>query len=180
MAKTFKEVFDEIKNNISVSKKGKPIKTFSRSDFDKLAKAFLNEIGYEVDAISTKNGEVVTTKVYPVKEFRSMLATILKDFGVDAAEREKILNGYEIKNVDGLYEVCSELIYKYIEAGKKFDFVPKMDFQGSLTLKEVPKMTGTYRDILTKEEIDITKEAHKILERKSKCPVHLKKKNKKK
>lgn len=178
MAKTFQEVFDEIKNNISTSKKGKPIKTFSRSDFDALAKAFLNEIDYKAEVAGTKEGKIVTNDVFPVKEFRSMLATILKDFGVDAAERERILTNYEIRNVNGLYEVCSELIYKYMEAGKKFDFMPKTDFQGSLTVKDVPKTTGTYRDITTKEEISITREAHKILERKSKCPSHLKKKNK--
>lgn len=178
MAKSFQEVFDEIKNNISVSKKGKPIKTFSKSDFDTMAKAFLNEIGYKTEVASIKEGKLVKNEVFPVKEFRTMLATILKDFGVDAAERERVLSTYEIKNVNGLYEVCSELIYKYIEAGKKFDFMPKSDFKGSLLLKDVPKTTGTFRDIGSDKEISIMKEAHKILERKSKCPEYLKKRNK--
>lgn len=177
MSKTFQEVFDEIKANVSVSKKGNPVKSFSRTDFDKLAKAFLNEVGYEAEVSGTKDGKLATEKIFPVKQFRSMIGAILKEFGVDKAERDAKLETFEIKNVDGLYEVCSELIYKYMEAGKKFDFISKSDFKGSLTLKDVPKMTGTYRDIKTKEELSITKEAHKLLERKSKCPQHLKNKN---
>ena len=41
--KTFDEVFNEIKGNVTVSKSGKVKKTFSRADFDKLLKALLND-----------------------------------------------------------------------------------------------------------------------------------------
>jgi hypothetical protein len=176
MAKTFQEVFDEIKANVCVSKKGKQVKSFSRTDFDKLAKAFLNDVNYKTDVAGTKEGKFVTTEVFPVAEFRKMLAVILKDFGVDKVAAADIADKYEIRNVDGLYEICSEIIYKYIEAGKKFDFMSKADFKGSLTLSEVAKATGIYRDIKSGAEISITKEAHKMLQRKSKCPAHLKSK----
>jgi hypothetical protein len=179
--KTFKEVFDGIKSNVTVSKKGKPVKSFSRSDFDRLAKAFVNEVGYTTEVVGTKDGEMVTKEVNPVEKFRGMLKVILQDFGVDKQEAQKIMDSYEIRNVDGLYELTSELVYQYINAGKKFDFMPKKDFVGSMSLKDVAAAEGLFTDIRTKEKISIKKEAHKLLEKKSKCPKWLKsKKNKKK
>lgn len=173
--KSFQEVFDEIKASVSTSKKGKLIKTFSRSDFDKLAKAFLNEEGYAVDTISTKDGAMVTNQVMPIKEFRNMLRVILIDFGVDKQEAERVIDGYNIHNVSGLYEVCSELLFQYIAAGKKFDFMPKSDFIGSISLKELGSSIGEFRDIQDKDKvIKISKKAHRLLEKRSKCPKWLK------
>lgn len=175
MAKTFEEVFNEIKGNVTLSKKGKIVKSFSRTDFDKLAKAFLNTPGYTVTAIGTKEGEVVEKEIKPVEKFRGMIQAILKDFGVDKQEAARVLeDSYEIKNIDGMYEVCSELIYKYLDAGKKFDFITQNDFLGSLTVDEVAETVGTFRNIRTKEEIKIKKKAHKVLKHKSKCPKWLK------
>jgi hypothetical protein len=179
--KSFQEVFNEIRSNVTMSKKGKPVKSFSKSDFDRLAKAFLNERGYKTEVVGTKEGSMVTKEVLPVDEFRGMIKIILQDFGVDKQEAQKMIDSYEIHNVDGLYELCSELLYQYMNAGKKFDFMPKKDFVGSMSIKEVAAAEGLFTDIRTKEKITIKKEAHKLLEKKSKCPKWLKsKKNKKK
>ncbi|WP_171567676.1 hypothetical protein, partial [Brevibacillus sp. MCWH] len=165
-----------IKNNVSVSKSGKPVRSFSRSDFDKLAKAFLNTVDYEIETVSLKDGEVVTKKIEPVKALRGMIQRILLDFGVDKQEAARIMDtAYEIRNVDGIYELCSELIYKYLEAGKKFDFITKKDFVGSLTLKEVGDSVTEHKDIRTGDKIKVEKKAHKILDKKSKTPKWLKK-----
>jgi len=177
MAKSFSEVFAEIKANVSVSKKGKPVRSFSRSDFDKLAKAWLNEVGYKVEAVSTKDGELVKKDVFPVQEFRNMLKVILQDFGVDKQAAAKVLDAsYEIRNVDGMYEICSELPYVYMDAGKKFDFIPRENFIGSMLLDEVGESVGEFTDIRSKEKIHVQKKAHKILQKKSKCPKWLKSK----
>ena len=174
-SKTFQEVFDEIKANVSLSKKKKPIKSFSRADFNRLATAFLNEEGYSVNTVSTKDGDMVEKEVTPIKDFRNMLRVILIDFGVDTQEAQRILDGYDIHNVDGLYEVCSELLFQYIAAGKKFDFLPKADFIGSISLKDIGESVGTFRDIKDKETIiTVQKKAHHLLEKRSKCPNWLK------
>lgn len=180
MSKTFQEVFDEIRANVSTSKKGKPVKSFSRSDFDRLAKAFLNEKGYTVETVATKNGEIETKQIAVVKELREgMLKSILLAFGVDKQEAQRIAE-VDITNVDGLYEFVSELVYQYINAGKKFDFLPKKDFIGSISLKEMGSSVADFTDIRSKEKITVRKEAHKLLEKKSKCPKWLKSKDGKK
>jgi hypothetical protein len=62
-----------------------------------------------------------------------------------------------------------------MNAGKKFDFLAKKDFQGSMSLKDVGASVGDFIDIRSKEKISVQKAAHKLLEKKSKCPKHLKK-----
>jgi len=168
--KSFTEVFEEIKNSITLSKKGKPIVSFSRGDFDKLTKAFLNEINYKVETVSNKANEIVTKEVFPVQLFRNMIKTILLDFGVDAQEAQRVVESYEFRNTDGFYEVCSEIIYKYADTGRKFDFIPKADFNGSIVLKDVAEFVGEYTNIQDGTKINIRKEAHKLLKAKSRCP----------
>ena len=180
--KTFDEVFNEIKGNVSVSKGGKVKKTFSRTDFDTLLKAMLNETDYSTEYCSTKAGEMVKKTVQPVKMFRESLKRVLTSFGVDSHDAEKIVSEYKFTNVDGWYELMSEIIYRYMEADKKFDFPTREDFKGSMSLKSVDQAVGTYSTIQKKgetgpvEKFNIETKAHKVLEKKSKAPAWLKRK----
>ena len=176
MAKTFNEVFEEIKSNISISKKGNPVKSFSRQDFAKLAKALINPPDYTINAVALRNGEVTTTEVKPIEAFRGVIRRILVDFGVDKQEADRVLeSAYEIKSVDGFYELTSELIYQYINAGKKFDFITREDFVGSFSLKSVNETTTIHKIIQNPDEIHtVNKKAHKQLDKRSKCPKWLK------
>lgn len=173
--KTFNDVLNEIKENISVSKTGKPVRTFSRSDFDTLAKAYLNAPDHTVEVVSQKAGELVKKEVAPVAQFRGMIRRILLDFGVDKQESERILSdSYEIRNVDGLYEVISDLVYQYAAAGKKFDFLTLEDFSGSLIIEEIGETISEHRAPGTDEKFKVKKKAHKQLKGKSKTPSWLK------
>ena len=180
--KTFEEVFNEIKSNVSVSKSGKIKKTFSRTDFDTLLKAMVNEPEYTTEYCSTKGGEMVKKSVQPVKMFRESLKRVLVNFGVDSHDAEKIVSEYKFTNVEGWYELMSEIIYRYMEADKKFDFPTREDFKGSVSVKNVEKSVGTYSTIKKKgddtpvETFKIETKSHKILEKKSKAPNWLKKK----
>lgn len=180
--KTFDEVFNEIKSNVSVSKNGKVKKTFSRTDFDALLKAMLNETEYSTEYCGTKNGEMVKKTVQPVKMFRESLKRVLMNFGVDSHDAEKIVTEYKFTNVDGWYELMSEIIYRYMDANKKFDFPTREDFKASISIKSVEKAVGTYSAIKKKgetgpaEKFKIETKSHKILEKKSKAPAWLKKK----
>jgi hypothetical protein len=176
MTKNFQDVFNEIKENVSVSASGKPVKSFSRSDFDKMAKAFVNEVDYKIEAASFKGGEVVKKEIEPVKALRGMIQRILLDFGVDKQEAARVMDqAYEIRNVDGIYELCSELVFQYMKAGKKFDFITREDFVGSVLLKEVEAGKSKHKDIRTGEEFEVEKAAHFVIDKKSKAPKWLKK-----
>lgn len=177
MSKGFREVFEEIKTNVSVSASGKPLKTFNRKDFDKLAKAYLNEIDYKIESVSTKKGELIKTEIEPVKELRSMLKRILLDFGVDQQEAENIMSeSYEIKSVQGIYELCSELIYQYLLCDKRFNFITREDFSGALKIKEHEESITEHKNIKTGEPCKVKKKKHRTLEKISKTPKWLKSK----
>lgn len=180
--KTFKEVLDEIKSEVPVTPKGKKKKTFSRADFDRLTKAYLNDVESTIQVAGIKNGEMVEKEVQPVKLFRGMLKKILLDFGVDKQESEAMLDNYNIANVDGMYELCSEIIYNYLVADKKFDFLTKKTFMGSLTISDIGETTKEYSEIGKKDDdgerkkFKVTTENHQRLEKQSKAPKWLKKK----
>jgi len=176
--KSFDEVFNEIKANVSVSANGKIKKSFSKSDFDKLLKAFLNDNGYTIKAASTKGGELVITDMKPVELFRDKVITkLLVDNGHDKAEAAKIAAEYEFTKVDGLYEIISEVIYQYCNANKKFDFITKEDFRGSLALDEVEECTVERTSPADRtQKFKVNTKAHKKLKSKSKTPDWLKKK----
>ena len=180
--KTFDEVFNEIKESVTVSKNGKVKKTFSKADYDKLLKAMVNDPSYKATYCSTKGGEVVKKEVEVTKMFRESIKKILINFGVDKQEAEKVVSDYQFTNVDGWYELAAESIYKYMEAGKKYDFPTREDFKGSLSMKEVEESVGTFTSIRKKgdtspaKEFKIKTKKHKVLEKKSKAPAWLKKK----
>lgn len=174
MSKTFTEVFNEIKEGLTYSAKGKAVKTFSRTDFDKLAKAFVNSPDYTTTVASMKGGEMQTREVKPVEGFRGMIQAILRDFGVDKAEAERVMSDtYSIKSVNGLYEFVSELIYAYMDAGKKFEFLSKEDFIGSISVDDVDEIEKDYTIKKKDGSVNtykVNKKAHKVLNKKSKCP----------
>lgn len=180
--KTFDEVYKEISSNVSVTKSGKPKKTFSKTDFDSLAKALINTPEHKAVYYGTKGGEVTTKDVYPVKQFRESLKKVLTDNGIDAQEAAKFVTDYEFTNVDGMYEFVSEILYQYMDAGKKFDFPTREDFKASMSIKTIEESEGIYSAIPKKgdknppAEFKIKTKKHKVLEKKSKAPDWLKKK----
>ena len=173
--KTFKEVFDEIKGSSSGS--GRQVKSFSRADFDELMTAYLNTPEYEAEVAKIKEGNMVTEKIKPVAAFRGMLKEVIKSFGVDEQEAAGILETYKFKESQGraLYDLFAELMYQYMEAGKKFDLLTKKDFKGGIIMEDVAASTASYKTPRTGEIGEVKKENHKKIKAKSKVPKWLKK-----
>lgn len=168
--------FTEVLNEIKEAAKGNKV-TFSRTDFERLAKAYVNDVDYKAVSYSPAGA----TEIESVKELRGMIKRILRDFGVDAQEAERIMTSeYQIKNVDGIYELCSELVYQYVAAGKKFSFMSKEDFEGSILLEEIGESEQVTKGVGEDAgEFLVTKKAHKKLKVKSSCPKWLKTSTKK-
>lgn len=178
MSKKFKEVKDGIIADLTYSKKGKIVKTFSRSAYDDLLKGLLNEAEYETTTVKFKNGELVKETVKPVEKFRKgFLKKVLLEAGVDKHEVENLIQTYEFTNVDGFYDVICESLYQYMDAGKRFTFPNKEDFQGSLVINEIEEQTKDRRVVRGDGTVTIKSEKHKSLRVKGGgCPKWLKKK----
>lgn len=176
MAKTFNEVFEEIKSNVSLSSKGKKLKNFSRTDFDRLAKAYINTPDYTIQkAVAKGDDSFELVEIKPVLQFREMLHSILRGFGVDKQEADRVLTDEElVKNASCMYEFVSELIFQYMSADKKFDFITREDFTGSIKLKDVDEVITTHRSPRGGEKVTVKKKAHRQLDKKSTAPKWLK------
>ena len=177
--KTFEDVLSEIKSSSTKTKSGKTKKTHSKADFNRVILGLINEPDYTTTVISTKNGEKVETEITPVKDVRNSLKKVLTDFGVDKQEAETILTDYKFTKMDGMYEFISEAITNYLDADKKFDFLPKEDFVGSIVMNNVPASTKEYpamAGIGNSEPVKVSVKAHRTLGKKSKAPEWAKKK----
>ena len=132
--KTYMEMVNEIREEINNGGK----RSFSRELFNELTAAYLNDVENNKTTIAkTRNGEMIEEEINVPLDFRKMLYKILLDFGIDRQEAERILtNDYQFKDVSALYEVSSELILNYAGTGKKFNFLPKPDFQCSLIIDD--------------------------------------------
>lgn len=182
---TVDEVLAEIR--VTPNDKGKMVLAkFSKSKFDALMRAMLNDPEFTTKKAIVKSGELSeVTDIAVSKGFRKFVKGIIEGFGVDKAESEKVMSpNFTVDNVDGLYEFFATALYEYIDAGNKFDLIPKEDFRGSVSLKSKPDTTTTSKVYQPKTreylgEYSLTKKAHKVLSTKSPCPKYLKKRIKK-
>lgn len=122
---TFETILASTRNEDGTSK----AKTFKRDDFDSILRSILNTSDYKAASVKVSKGEVATEEIEVTQAVRKAFRKVLLDFGVDKAEADTVLTSYEFTNVDGFYELISETIYQYMNAGKKFNFLTKNDFK---------------------------------------------------
>jgi hypothetical protein len=158
---------------------------FNKKNFEKLMKAMLNDPDFKTEVAHAKKDKLDSVEEIEVsKEFRKFCKRIIEKAGVDKAESERILTDeFTFDNVSGLYEFFATAMYLYIEQGNRFDLLPKKDFKGSISLKEVKKSskTSSSHHPQTREylgDYETIKESHKILAIKSSCPSYLKSRKK--
>lgn len=175
MGLKFDGIFGEIKTKANGST------LFNKGEYDKLALGMLNDTEYTVDVVTKRREDGIETKtINPGQQFRNgFIKPILKDFGVDKIEAERI-NDYEFNKIDGLYELQNEINFKYMETGRKLDFLPKEDFVGGMTLTDVQPFEKEYKKVKKSKDdpdefVNIRKEAHRVLTAKSKTPKNKRK-----
>lgn len=159
------------------------INRFNKKNFTTLMTAMANDPEFTAKVVKVKNNEVDSVEdVMVSKGFREFCKKIVEKAGVDKRESEIILTSdFQFSNADlnGLYEFFAEAMYKYMSAGNQFDFLPKEDFKGSISLKDVGEITKTAEAFNPKDRSSLgtyttTKKAHKELTVKSGCPSFLK------
>ena len=165
-------------------KNGKPvINRFNKKNFTTLMTAMANDPEFTAKVVKVKNNEIDSIEEVMVsKGFREFCKKIVEKAGVDKKESSIVLTSafeFNTSDFNGLYEFIAEAIYEYISAGNQFDFLPKDDFKGSISLKDVGEVTKTAEAFSPKDRSSLgtyktTKKAHKELVVKSSCPSFLK------
>lgn len=162
----------KVKNKEKVKNGGRVVSTWSKKDFDNLLTAMLNDNDYEVDVCSVKHGEKITNKIKPVEDFRNkFVKAILESYmdEADATEKAKHIK-FSRSQVESMYPIMSEAIYRYIETGKKFSFMSKDDFIGSIGIKVMPETITENKKYNTKTK----RKEFKTLKKRSSTPIWLK------
>lgn len=180
MAKTFKEVKAELIANVKRGKNGNIIHSFSKTDFNEMINAMINDPEYQMETVKVVDGELTNFSTPVVKEVRDkLLIPVLMKAGVDKAEATELASTFRYSNnqTSCLYDFVVDAIYQYMDAGKKINFPNRQDFNGSIYLKDVDEeiVERDIRDIKDHKTIIGHKKEkrgrHKTIVKKSSCPA---------
>ena len=113
---------------------------FSKNNFDAMLYAMLNDIEFKEEVVKYSGGTASIEEVENVmitQEFRKFLKNVLTDAGMDPDDAAIVESkDFEIKSVEGLYELSASSIYQFCSLGHKFNLLPKKDFVGSIGIRE--------------------------------------------
>lgn len=178
MASLFEQKKAEFKEAAqqNLNKEGKPKRSFSKTQFNELAAAYLNSPEYVDTVRATKDGEVTLTETTPVKDFReSVIGGIAKAAGLDRSEQEKLVNEYQFSAKTNYHSFVSNTIEAYAgECQHKFTLTPRADMTGSIQIDDVEEVTKTVKVPGTGEEKKVHYGAYRKVKAKSTCPANLK------
>lgn len=181
-----KSVYEQVLSDIKKTAKDKKSTRFSKSDFVNSATALLNSDDYEASIFIKDGTEAKEVKTQPVRKFREAMKPVLKKFGVDNAELDKI-HDVEFPKAMGeaLYDVSTEAIRGYMGTGRAFAFPmgSKDETQMSIAVTDVKeksvetrmikqKQDGSYESVPTGKSV--TTKKHKALKASNKVPGWLK------
>lgn len=179
---TVQEVLEDIKpkHKKSSSKNKEHYNRFNKKNFNMLMVALANDVEFTSKVARLRRGEVNVKEIMPTKEFRKWCKKLLIKAGFDKQEADKITKkDFVIDDMEGLYDFFATAVYEYLNAGNRFDLIPKEDFVGSIALKNVPEKKKTAKQYSPQDRkylgtYEVTKKAHKELTNKSGCPKFLK------
>ena len=176
MSKTVNEVLQTMTNETGKNR-------FNKKNFTTLMTALANDTEFITRVAKVRNSEIdVIEKITVSKGFREFCKKILEKAGVDKHESVIALSdSFEFTNSDfnGFYEFIETAIYEYMNSGNTFEFLPREDFKGSISIKDVPEKTTVAEAFSPKDRTSLgtyetTKKKHKELVAKSTCPAWLK------
>lgn len=167
----------------------KVLNRFNKKSFNTLMLAMANDVDFTTKvAKKVKNEDgtdgVELEDVMVTKEFRKWCKKLAENAGIDKAESERIMTSdFTINDVEGLYDFFATALYEYMNAGNKFDFPSKEDFEGSIFLKDMEETTKEYDGRNPKDgsfigRFESKTKKHKVMATKSSCPSWLSEKRK--
>lgn len=174
--------YDKLKKEITEKVKAAGGTRHSKSDLTLMTQTLLNTPEQEVP-VYIKDSDPVMSK--PVERYRESLKGVVKQFGVDNAELDKVKDiNFSKEHAEALMDVATTSMKDYIGTGRKMIFpvtsANESQMEISLvdkakkteeTRKLVQKDDGTYESVPTGKKK--TTEAHKEMKVSNKVPSWL-------
>ena len=180
MSKSFKEVKERLRSNVKHGTKGNVIYSFSKTDFNEVVNSMLNDPDYQMETVKIVDGKLTDCTTPVIKEFREkMFVPVLMKAGVERKDAVDIADTHPFSNnqTSCMYDFLSDVLYQYMDSGKKFNFPNRRDFSGSIHLKDIDEevVERDVRDIKDHRTIighkKEKREKHKTIVKKSSCPT---------
>jgi hypothetical protein len=183
-----KTKYTELCEEISAKVKKNGTTSFSKSDLVSMTHTLLNTPDTEIDVyVKNKDGaapEVVSTT--PVKRYRESLKPVLKQFGIDKNELDRIGDvTFPKEHSDALLDVSLNIVKDYIKTGRKLKLPLTAKDESSMELsmvdiaekvsatnKIVKDEEGKYSSVPTGKTVKTL--AHKSVKATNKIPYWLK------
>lgn len=187
MSKKAKNQYNELCSQITAKVKKNGSSSYSKSDLVTMTQSLLNTPEHEVE-VFIKNGDkepsVVTIK--PVEKYRESLKPVLKQFGIDKDELNKLQTvTFSKEHAEAVSELAGIIIKDYTSTGRKFKLPITSVTEGEMSISQVTvndkttdtrkivkKDNGEYESIPTGKRVK-TKE-HTALKASNKIPGWLK------
>lgn len=160
----------------SLNKNGQPKRTFSKTQFNDLAAAYLNSPDYVDEQLKTKAGEATIVETTPVKDFReSVIGGIAKAAGLDKSEQEKLVDSYQFSGKTDYHSFMSNVIEAYAsdDCYSKFTMNPRTNMVGSIVIETVPATTKEVKTVSSGEVKTVHYGEYRKVKAKSTCPKGL-------
>lgn len=110
--------YEKLKDEITAKVKKTGGTRYSKSDMTQMTTAMLNSPSYEVKNYIKDVKEPVVTK--PVERYRESLKPMLKQFGVDNAELDKVQSvSFGKEHAEALNELGMQIVKDYTSTGRK-------------------------------------------------------------
>lgn len=181
--KTVEEALADMKGKVNAKGVMLPNK-FNKKRFNALMLAMINDPNF-TERITVSRGDTIDHEEIMVsKGFRKWCRHLVEKAGMDKMESERVMTtDFTIDNVDGLYDFFASALYEYMNAGNRFDLLPKDDFVGGIELRDIDEVVrvGTAKSPRTGEILGTfktKKKKHKEIKSKTKCPKWLVEKTK--
>lgn len=152
---------------------------FNREVFNKFLVTAASDPNFTAYVARIRKGEFQGYQDIAVgKEFRKWMRNLVEKAGVDPVESVIVENeDFPIGKMDWMYDFFAEVLWLYLQT-YRFELPKKEGFEAILELRDVPggtkvsksKKPGTSEVIGT---FEITKQPHKTLAVKSRCPSYL-------
>lgn len=177
MASLFSQKKEEIKAEAMqrLNKKGEPKRSFSKTQFNELAAAYLNSPEYVDQKIQTKEGKSTIVETTPVKDFReNIIGGIAKAAGLDKAEQQKLVEEYTFSPKADYHSFVSNTVEAYAgECCRKFTFTQRPDMNGSIVIDTIPEVTKEVTVVGSDTKKKVKYGEYRKVKAKSTCPKNL-------
>ena len=175
--------YEELKKEITEKVKASGGSRMSKSDLTQMTQTLLNTPEQEVKNYIKDSKEPITTK--PVERYRESLKSVVKQFGVDSAELDKMKDvQFNKEHAEALNEVAAVVIKDYTSTGRKYIFPITEADESEMSIAQVEKAEkevetskiqqkedGTYESVPTGKKKKTFK--HKEMKVSNKIPAWL-------